>query len=117
MSKKEFTPYVSGNLIFYLSYAALFGFWGLSNVVLIPVPVNLIATSTLIILIGCHRSLALLETGDDGKVVIERETISKEDGKEIDFYNSAHIYILYSFHSALHLSLQHTSFQSWDLLH
>jgi hypothetical protein len=81
MSSKGYTQYPSGNELFYLSYLALFGLWGLSSVVLIPVPVNLIVTSTLIIFIGCHRSLALLETGDNGEAVVERETLSKEDGK------------------------------------
>lgn len=77
---KEYTTYPKGNALLTLSYIALIGIWAASSAVVIPVPVNLIVTSTLIIFIGCHRSLALLETGEDGKAVIERETLSTKDG-------------------------------------
>ena len=43
----------------FVAYASLLGIWVAANFVIIPVPVNLIASSTLIIYIGCHRSLKL----------------------------------------------------------
>lgn len=65
------------NYLLPFAYALLFALWALSNVVLIPVTVNLIATSVAIIYIGCHRSLALRDRGaisDEEQV----ETISKD---------------------------------------
>lgn len=56
------------NLLLTLSYVLLFVFWGASNFILIPVSVNLIVTSTLIIYIGSHRSLRLLVTEDEGEL-------------------------------------------------
>ena len=78
MPKKTYQEYETSNLLI-LAYLALFGLWLTSYYVLIPVPVNLIATSTLIVFIGSHRSLSLLQTGADGKVVVERETLTKKD--------------------------------------
>ena len=57
---------MSHNLLLTASYIALFSIWGLSGFVAIPVPVNLIVTSTLILYIGCHRSLRLLATEAEG---------------------------------------------------
>ena len=51
------------NYLLIISYVLLFSIWGLSNIILIPVALNLIVTSTLIIYIGAHRSLRLLIKG------------------------------------------------------
>jgi hypothetical protein len=56
------------NLALTGSYICLFGIWLLSGFVAIPVPVNLIVTSTLILFIGCHRSLRLLCSEAEGGV-------------------------------------------------
>jgi len=67
------------NYLLPVAYALLFALWALSNVVLIPVTFNLLATSVAIIYIGCHRSLVLRDKGaatDEEPV----ETISKEVG-------------------------------------
>lgn len=56
-------PTSMANIVLTLSYIALFTLWGLSNFILIPVSVNLIITSTLILYIGSHRSLRLLISG------------------------------------------------------
>lgn len=56
------------NLALTGSYVALFGIWLLSGFVAIPVPVNLILTSTLILFVGCHRSLRLLASEAEGGV-------------------------------------------------
>ncbi|CAB1119691.1 unnamed protein product [Ectocarpus sp. CCAP 1310/34] len=58
------------------SYATLFGLWTLTQFVLVPVPVNLIVTSTLILYIGSHRSLRLRDK--TSVEACESETLSKE---------------------------------------
>jgi len=84
------------NYILTLSYVALFAVWGLSSVVLIPVPLNLIATSTLIVYIGCHRSLRLLKTeAQGGAPQAEKETLSAQDAYLFPFMGSAALFGLY----------------------
>jgi minor histocompatibility antigen H13 len=95
VSNKSFKEYSKSNNLFLLSYFVLFTFWALSYFILIPVSLNLIVTSTLIIYIGCHRSLGLLETGSDGKAVIERETLSKEDAYKFPIIGSFALGSLY----------------------
>ena len=74
----KYTECAGSNLLI-LAYLTLFGLWLASYYFLIPVPVNLIATSTLIVFIGSYRSLSLLQTGSDGKAVVEREVLTKKD--------------------------------------
>ena len=84
------------NFVLTASYVALFSIWGLSGLVLIPVPVNLILTSTLIVYIGCHRSLHLLKTeAQGGKPQEERETLSAQDAYKFPFIGSAALFGLY----------------------
>jgi len=68
------------NFFLYLSYAGLFGVWAASYFVLIPVPVNLILTSTLIVYIGSHRSLRLLiSEAEGGAPASEKEVLTSGD--------------------------------------
>ena len=86
----------SHNWLLTLSYVALFAVWGLSSVVLIPVPLNLIVTSTLIVFIGCHRSLRLLKTeAQGGTPKEEKETLSAQDAYLFPFMGSAALFGLY----------------------
>ena len=71
-----------------LAYFALFGIWAASYIVLIPVSINLIVHSSLIIFIGAQRSLCLLETSADGTKVVERETISQTDAMKFPIIGS-----------------------------
>ncbi|CAM9253245.1 unnamed protein product [Ascophyllum nodosum] len=80
------------------SYAALFGLWTISQFVLVPVPVNLIATSTLILYIGSHRSLRLRDK--TSVEASESETISKESAMKAPILGSLvliTIYLLFKF--------------------
>eukprot|EP00904_Undaria_pinnatifida_P007123 jgi/Undpi1/3540/HiC_scaffold_16.g06912.m1 len=80
------------------SYAALFGLWSLTQFVLVPIPVNLIVTSTLILYIGCHRSLRLRDKTSVESC--ESETLSKEAAMKAPFFGSAvlfGIYLLFKF--------------------
>jgi minor histocompatibility antigen H13 len=86
----------SHNLLLTLSYIALFAIWGLSAFVLIPVPLNLITTSTLIVFIGCHRSLRLLRTESEGGAPKEeKEVLSAQDAYLFPFMGSAALFGLY----------------------
>jgi len=100
--KVEYKQYESGNILLSLSYVFLFALWGLSYFILIPVSFNLIASSSLIIFIGSHRSLKLEggTDGADGQSGAEaksekKETISKEDAYKFPLVGSAALFSLY----------------------
>lgn len=80
------------NHLLVASYILLFSFWGLSNVISIPVSLNLIVTSTLIIYIGAHRSLRLLIKGEHA---VEKEVLSAQDAYKFPFVGSAALFSLY----------------------
>ena len=69
---------------------------------LIPIPANLIATTTTIIYIGCHRSLRLRERAQlgggagDGAAAVEHELISTADAYKFPFVGSAVLFGLYA---------------------
>ncbi|CAN0242988.1 unnamed protein product [Pylaiella littoralis] len=80
------------------SYAALFGLWTLTQFVLVPVPVNLILTSTLILYIGSHRSLRLRDKTSIESC--ESETLSKEAAMKAPIIGSGvllSIYLLFKY--------------------
>ncbi|CAM9356896.1 unnamed protein product [Chrysoparadoxa australica] len=81
------------NGLLMLSYCGLFGLWAASNFVLIPVTFNLIASSTLIIYIGSHRSLRLRDKSHPNNT--ESETISSEDAYKFPIMGSAVLFGLY----------------------
>jgi minor histocompatibility antigen H13 len=84
------------NLLLTASYVLLFVFWGASNFILIPVSLNLIVTSSLIIYIGSHRSLRLLVTEDEGGVpAAQKEILSAQDAYKFPFIGSAALFGLY----------------------
>ncbi|EWM21510.1 signal peptide peptidase family protein [Nannochloropsis gaditana] len=94
VSKIYVTP-TSTNYILPAAYVLLFGLWSMSNVVLIPVTFNLLATSLAIIYIGCHRSLQLRDKGamsDEDQL----ETISKEDAYKFPLIGSCVLFGLYA---------------------
>jgi minor histocompatibility antigen H13 len=74
------------------SYILLFLIWGLSNYILIPVSLNLITTSTLIIYIGSHRSLRLLIKGEHA---VEKEVLTANEAYKFPFIGSASLFGLY----------------------
>ena len=78
----DFKTYTAGLMPLWLAYLLLFGLWLSAGIIEQPVSVNMIATSTLLIIIGSHRSLALLETGEDGKRLVEVDSISTDDAKK-----------------------------------
>jgi minor histocompatibility antigen H13 len=84
------------NLSLTASYVALFSLWGISGLVVIPVPVNLIVTSSLILFIGCHRSLRLLATEAEGGARKEdKEMLSAKDAYLFPFIGSGALFSLY----------------------
>ena len=74
-------------------YGALFLLWAGSSVVLIPIPANLIMTTTAIIYVGCHRSLRLRDRGSLGPA--QSEVISKDDAYQFPLIGSAVLFGLY----------------------
>jgi len=84
------------NYLLSFAYLALFGVWGISNFYALPVSVNLIATSTLIVYIGCHRSLRLLLSEADGGIPTkDKEVMSAKDAYRFPFIGSAALFGLY----------------------
>ena len=84
------------NYLLTLSYVGLFGIWALQSFVLIPVSVNLVTTSTLILYIGCHRSIKLLATEEQGGVPnADKEIMSAADAYRFPFVGSAALFSLY----------------------
>lgn len=78
------------------AYVALLSLWGLSNFIVIPVSFNLIATSTLIVFLGSHRSLTLLKSEAEGGVkASEKEVLSAQDAYKFPFVGSAALFSLY----------------------
>ena len=73
------------NNLLTFSYIILFSFWLLSYYIVIPVPLNLVVTSSLIVFIGSHRSLNLLLSESEGGVSIE--------DKEVYFYYNIRKYL------------------------
>lgn len=95
MPKTSYEKYPTSPMLI-IAYHVLFGIWAASYFYLIPVPVNLIMTSALIIYIGCHRSLALLQTDEKtGEAVVERETLTKEDAMKFPIIGSVALGTLY----------------------
>mmetsp|Transcript_15671 Transcript_15671/g.26149 ORF Transcript_15671/g.26149 Transcript_15671/m.26149 type:complete len:373 (+) Transcript_15671:101-1219(+) len=79
-----------------LAYLVLFAFWALSYVIVIPVPLNLIVQSTLIVYIGCHRSLTLLVKESDGGVASgDKEVLSMTDAYKFPIVGSCALFGLY----------------------
>lgn len=84
------------NTLLTASYLVLFGFWALSYFVVIPVPLNLVVTSTAIVFIGSHRSLNLLASESEGGVPREeKEVMSANDAYKFPFIGSAALFGLY----------------------
>jgi minor histocompatibility antigen H13 len=85
-----------GNNLLLLSYALLFSFWAVSYFMVLPVPLNLIVTSTAIVFIGSHRSLSLLlSEAEGGPNKDEKETLSASDAYKFPFIGSAALLSLY----------------------
>lgn len=86
----------NSNTLLTLSYFVLFGQWAISSVVILPVSFSLVLTSTLILYIGCHRSLKLLLTEENGGTPkSEKEVLSVNDAYKFPFVGSAALLSLY----------------------
>lgn len=78
------------------SYAALFFIWGISYFYAIPVSVNVIITSTILIYIGAHRSLRLLiDEVDGGAPSKDKDIMTTSDALKFPFVGSAALFSLY----------------------
>mmetsp|Transcript_18696 Transcript_18696/g.27049 ORF Transcript_18696/g.27049 Transcript_18696/m.27049 type:complete len:398 (-) Transcript_18696:498-1691(-) len=89
-----YKSYANGTIMYNASFIALFSFWAASYFIVIPVSINLIATSTLIIFLGCHRSLRLLD--HDAIPLEEKETLSEKDAYKFPIIGSVSLFGLYS---------------------
>lgn len=85
----DYKTYAAGIMPLGLAYFLLFALWLSAGIIEQPVSYNMIITSTLLIIIGSHRSLALLETGEDGKRLVEVDSISTDDAKKFPLVASA----------------------------
>ena len=79
-----------------LAYLTLFMFWALSYVIVIPVSLNLIVQSTMIVYIGSHRSLTLLvKEADGGAKSQDTEVLSMNDAYKFPIVGSCALFGLY----------------------
>jgi minor histocompatibility antigen H13 len=79
-----------------LAYCLLVGFWAISYFIVLPIPVNLIVTSTAIIYIGSHRSLTLLLSEAEGGLSHdEKEVLSAKDAYKFPIIGSLSLFGLY----------------------
>lgn len=87
---------MSQNRLLTLSYILLIALWGASGFIVIPVSVNLICMSTLIIYIGSHRSLKLLMTEEEGGVASkDKEVLTAQDAYKFPIIGSCALFGLY----------------------
>lgn len=86
----------TGTVLLNLCYVLLFAFWAISYYVVIPVPVNLIVTSTTIVFIGSYRSLQLLVSeADGGPSKEDKEVLSANDAYKFPIVGSVTLFSLY----------------------
>lgn len=96
MQLQQYLSTMADNKSLILAYIVLFGFWAASYFIVIPVPVNLIVTSTTLVFIGSHRSLNLLVSEADGGLgKEEKEVLSAADAYKFPFIGSAALFSLY----------------------
>jgi minor histocompatibility antigen H13 len=76
-----------------VAYLGLFGLWAAAQVVIIPVPVNVIVTSVLIIYVGSHLSLRLRDKDHPDNA--DSEQISQKDAMKFPLTGSAVLFGLY----------------------
>lgn len=76
-----------------LIYISLILIWGCSYFVILPIGVNLGIITSLIIYIGCHRSLRLLD--HDAIPLEEKETISEGDAYKVPLVASVSLGLFY----------------------
>jgi minor histocompatibility antigen H13 len=89
----EYTAYPHNSTVYNLAFVAVFGMWALAYFVVVPIPVNLVVTSTSIVVLGSYRSLRLLDP--DAVPLDEKETLSSTDAMKFPLVASASLYSLY----------------------
>ena len=84
-------------VILYAAYIVLAGFWSCSYFnILIPVWLNLIITSTMVVFIGSHRSLGLLvEEKHGGAPSASKETMTTKDVMQFPLVGSCALFGLF----------------------
>lgn len=92
MATTTYTKYEAGSLPIGLAYLLIFGFWLSAGIIEQPVSVNMIITSTLLVLVGSHKSLALLQKGKDGKRLVEADSITSDDAKKFPLIASCSLF-------------------------
>lgn len=86
----------SKNPLLLPAYVALFGIWALSYFYAIDMSVNVVATATLIVYIGSHRSLRLLATEEEGGYSKEsKEVMSSADAAQFPIVGSCALFGLF----------------------
>ena len=89
----EYKTYPENNLAYNLAFLTVFGLWAAAYFVAIPVPLNLVLMSTGIVVLGCYRSLRLLDP--EAVPLDEKETLSSTDAMKFPVVASISLYGLY----------------------
>jgi minor histocompatibility antigen H13 len=92
-SSPEFRQYPENSLLYNLSFITVFGLWAADYFVAIPVALNLVLTSTAIVVLGSYRSLRMLDP--DAVPHDEKETLSSTDAMKFPVVASCSLYGLY----------------------
>lgn len=84
------------NILLNLSYFALFSIWAASYWYALPMSPNVVATATLIVYIGSHRSLRLLATEEEGGASSEaKEVLTSTDAAWFPIFGSCALFGLF----------------------
>lgn len=83
------------NKLVVLAFGSLLTLLGISYFIALPIPVNLILMSTLIVFIGSVRSLKLLNTHGHNGERLEKEVITQSDAYKFPFIGSITLFGLY----------------------
>jgi minor histocompatibility antigen H13 len=89
----EYTSYPETSAVYNLAFLTVFGLWAAAYFVAIPVALNLVLTSTSIVVLGSYRSLRLLDP--EAVPLDEKETLSSTDAMKFPVVASISLYGLY----------------------
>lgn len=92
-TETEYKDYPVNTTIYNLAFLTVFGLWAVAYFVAIPVALNLVLTSTSIVVLGSYRSLRLLDP--DAVPLDEKETLSSTDAMKFPVVASISLYGLY----------------------
>lgn len=90
---QEFKQYAENSTIYNIAFLTVFGLWAADYFIAIPVALNLVVTSTAIVVLGSYRSLRMLDP--EAVPLDEKEALSSTDAMKFPVVASCSLYGLY----------------------